>query len=152
MSSRRNRSFRRISRLAEVERFALWSALDDWRLRLADMNESVPLLVEGIHDEQALRKLGIEGDIQHLHMHGMSIYDLCKLLESRYEQVLVLLDWDPRGRALRRRVLRYLEIDWETYDPLRAELEQLVGAFLSHIEDLHRFYETLYIMTHFNPV
>lgn len=149
MARSRTRISRFLSETDLTERSALLDALDDWLERLRQVNQTVPILVEGLNDVRALRKLGIEGEILHLHMGNVSIYERVKWIEARYSHVILLLDADPRGRHLRRRVIRHLESDWETYDEYRQELESLVGEFIRHIEDLARFYEHLYITVHY---
>ncbi len=149
MGRNRTRIARFLNDSALEDRAALLDALDDWLERLRQINQTVPILVEGLNDIKALRKLGINGEIIHLHMGNVSIYERVKWMEARYPQVILLLDADPRGRHLRRRVIRYLESDWETYDEFRQELERLVGEFIRHIEDLARFYEHLYITVHY---
>lgn len=134
------------------ERALLLDELDGWLDRVRTLSREVPLLVEGRNDEQALRRLRIDGTILHLHVGGVSIYERCQWLDRHYAQVLLLLDWDRRGRQLRRRVLRFLEADWRTYDSIRLELERLTYPYIRHIEDLARFYEDLYITVYYEPV
>ncbi len=134
------------------ERAILLDELDGWLERVRPLSHEVPLLVEGRRDEWALRRLGVDGTILHLHVGGVSIYERCQWLDRRYAQVVLLLDWDRRGRQLRRRVLRFLEADWRTYDSIRLELERLTSPYIRHIEDLARFYEDLYITVYYDPV
>ena len=135
-----------------VERAELLEALERWLERIREVNRQVPVLVEGRNDIRALRKLGLPGSVFHLHKGGVSIYERCKWISARYPQVILLLDADPRGHRLRRMVIRFLESDWETYDDLRAELFQIVGHFVRHIEELARFYEKMYIVVHYRPM
>ena len=134
------------------EQVLLLAELDGWIDRLNHVNTTVPVLVEGRNDERALRKLGISGEILHLHAGGVSIYERCRWIDRHYAQMILLLDWDRRGRQLRRRVLRFLEADWRTYDMYRREIERLVGAYTQHVEDLARLYEMLFIVVHYEPI
>ena len=67
--------------------------------RLKVMNESVPIIVEGEKDVDALRRLGMEGEILMVHS-GKKLVDFCDMVASKYSEVIVLTDWDRKGGKL----------------------------------------------------
>jgi len=67
------------------------------------------ILVEGQRDVEALRKIGCSVGIEVLSHRGMSDFDLADLVSQRGRRVLVLTDFDEKGRSLNRRFLMILE-------------------------------------------
>ena len=62
-------------------------------------NEDMPIIVEGMNDEAALRKLGVSGEIIRLNT-GLSILNFCEKVAETYDEVIILTDWDEKGRQL----------------------------------------------------
>ncbi len=73
--------------------------IDESIRQLGVLNESVPIIVEGEKDVDALRRLGIEGKILTLHS-GKKIVDFCDMVASEYDEVIILTDWDRKGGRL----------------------------------------------------
>ncbi|MEA2054510.1 MAG: toprim domain-containing protein [Candidatus Thermoplasmatota archaeon] len=63
------------------------------------LNESIPIIVEGEKDVDALRRLGIKGKILTIHS-GKKIVDFCDMIASEYDKVVILTDWDKKGGRL----------------------------------------------------
>jgi len=70
---------------------------------LRERNREIPVLVEGKRDRMALRQLGCTGDIIRVHS-GRSITDLCDVIASRVDEIIILTDWDREGGSLCRRI------------------------------------------------
>lgn len=68
-------------------------------LDLREENKSIPILVEGDKDIEALRKLDINGTILSVNM-GMSITNFCDRLVQEFKDIIILTDWDRRGGHL----------------------------------------------------
>ena len=100
---------------------------------LSAVNESVPIIVEGFHDVQALRALGIRGDIVKVHS-GRSIQQFCEDYSSAYDEAVILTDWDSRGNQLFTLLTRFLEADWERYNHFRETLRDLAGGSFHEVE------------------
>ena len=66
---------------------------------LINANESIPIIVEGKNDEFALRKLGVRGLILRLNT-GQSILNFCEDVARSYNEVILLTDWDRKGKQL----------------------------------------------------
>jgi 5S rRNA maturation endonuclease (ribonuclease M5) len=117
--------------LEEVEQ-----ALED----LIQENNSAPVIVEGMKDQRALRKLGLTGTIITINK-GMSLSDFSDWLSNRYKKVIILSDWDRRGGSLCRRLKELLhgriKID--------VELRQRLSTFsmIKKVEGLPSWLETV---------
>ncbi|MFO7991279.1 MAG: topoisomerase [Thermoplasmata archaeon] len=68
-------------------------------------NRSIPIIVEGKKDVEALRALGFEGVI--IKIKGRkTIFHIIEGMRGKYEEVIVLTDWDHTGRRLAGRIKR----------------------------------------------
>ena len=84
-------------------------SLDKLRDMINEINESeMPIIVEGSNDIKALRKIGIESEIIKLNS-GKSLVDFCENLATKYDEVILLLDWDRKGEELTGRVKEILQ-------------------------------------------
>jgi 5S rRNA maturation endonuclease (ribonuclease M5) len=104
---------------------------------LHEVNKEVPVIVEGKRDARALRTLGLVGEIITLH-RGNNLYEFCEEVIDRYEQVVILLDWDEKGEALRKTVQKHLNGLWEEYSAFREMLKILCQKDIKDIEGIPR--------------
>ena len=81
----------------------IFKSLED----LKERNRSVPIVVEGKKDVIALRKLNFEGEIFPLHSR-MTIEGFCRNLSKGHKEVILLLDWDSKGKRLTSSLIRHL--------------------------------------------
>lgn len=82
--------------------------LEEALLGLQEENKSVPILVEGDKDIEALRKLGINGTIISVNT-GRSLPNFCDRLAREYKDIIILTDWDRRGGHLCHKIMKNLE-------------------------------------------
>ena len=75
---------------------------------LREDNKTIPILVEGEKDKEALRKLNINGKIIHLNV-GMSISNFCDMIARKYKKIILLTDWDKKGGYLCSMIKKNLE-------------------------------------------
>ena len=66
---------------------------------LCSENETFPIIVEGKNDEAALRQLGASGEIFRLNI-GLSILNFCEEVARKHDEVIILPDWDEKGKVL----------------------------------------------------
>ncbi len=112
-------------------------ALDE----LVQVNLTTPVIVEGIKDEKALRKIGLTGEIITLNK-GMSLSDFSDWIADQYDHVVILSDWDRRGGSLCRR-LKELFKGRVSYDiTFRQRLSKY--AMIKTVEGLPSWLETVY--------
>lgn len=73
--------------------------LEKTLVELREENKIIPIIVEGDKDTEALRKLGVTGEIISLNK-GMSLTDFCDWIAQTYGDIILLTDWDRKGGRL----------------------------------------------------
>ena len=73
--------------------------LEEALSELKEENKTIPIIVEGDKDIEALRKLGMTGEIIRLNK-GMAIPNFCDKISQKYKNVILLTDWDKKGGRL----------------------------------------------------
>ena len=102
-------------------------------------NESIPIIVEGKKDEEALRKLGASGTIIRLNT-GQSIFQFCEELARDYKQVIILTDWDAKGQQLFNRLKRDLQNNCvKAIDNFWLEFKRYCSKEIHEVEFLTKF-------------
>lgn len=110
-----------------------------------ESSKGSPIVVEGKKDAETLRKLSIEGKIIEAKTGGKSILEvISEVEEQRRKEVILLLDFDRRGREWTKRLKLHLEkihvkpniVFWE-------KLLNLVGREVKDVEGLASYMKTL---------
>jgi len=110
-----------------------------------ESNKGIPIIVEGRNDINALHELGVEGDVISAKSFGKSFLDVLSEVEKRGKrQVILLMDFDRRGKEWTNRLTQRLEemrinpniLFWK-------ELLSLVGHDVKDIEGLTTYLKTL---------
>jgi 5S rRNA maturation endonuclease (ribonuclease M5) len=86
-------------------------SLEDLEKALSELqeeNKTVPIIVEGDKDMEALKKLGINGEIIRFNT-GMSIANFCDMIAQKFKNVILLTDWDRKGGYLAYMIKKNLE-------------------------------------------
>jgi len=114
--------------------------------QLAEENRSgKPIIVEGQKDAETLRELGINGQIIFAKTGGKSLLDVVSEIEvASASEILMLLDFDRRGRELTERLKSHIEklgIKANMYYWLK--LSSLVGKAVKDVEGLAKYMKTL---------
>lgn len=87
------------------------------------------ILVEGRKDVEALRRVGVSGEI--VAISQKSISEICDSFMER--DVIVLTDWDENGKRLEGN-LRAILHNADYY--IRKELIRIIGKWTTRVEDL----------------
>jgi len=82
--------------------------LEEALFELREENKTVPIIVEGDKDIEALRKLDITGEIIRFNV-GLSIPDFCDMISQKYKNIILLTDWDKKGGYLCSTIKKNLE-------------------------------------------
>ena len=103
-----------------------------------------PIVVEGKKDAQALEELGIIGTIYTVKTGGKSFFEATAEIEALgAREVILLLDFDRRGREGTERLQRDLERSKIKVNVrFRRELRALVGHEIQCIESLPSYLVT----------
>ncbi|MEM3700117.1 MAG: toprim domain-containing protein [Candidatus Bathyarchaeia archaeon] len=114
--------------------------------RLAEENQKgTPIIVEGKKDIEALKALNVEGKIISAKTGGKNLLDTISELEkTRTQKVILLLDFDRRGKELTENLAKHLEkMKMDVNLRFWRELIGLVGKELKDVEGLATYIETL---------
>ncbi len=103
---------------------------------LSSISDEETILVEGIRDMDALRSLGISGNITVLN-HGKSIVETCELVAESFSAVHILTDWDRKGGILGRMVIEQLKALGVSYSmEERKKISYLCKKYIKDVESL----------------
>lgn len=110
-----------------------------------ESDKGVPIIVEGQNDIDTLRKLGVEGEVISAKTFGRSFLDVLSEIEKQGKrEVIILMDFDRRGREWTKRLTKYLErMGIRPNSFFWRELRGLVGHEVKDIEGLATYIDTL---------
>ena len=124
-------------RLEEIQRL-----LDNLIVETAN---GTPIIVEGSRDKVSLERLEVEGHIIFLKTSGKTFLDVLKDIETcGKDEVILLLDFDKRGREMTSRLAHNLEnIGVKSNMVFWKKFSSLVGRDVKDIEGLATYVQTL---------
>lgn len=107
--------------------------------------KGVPIIVEGQNDINTLRRMNVRGHIISAKTHGKSFLDVLSEVERMEKrEVILLMDFDKRGREWTKRLTQHLEkMKIKPNSLLWRELLGLVGRDVKDVEGLATYIETL---------
>ena len=104
--------------------------------------EGVPVLVEGVDDERALRELDVEGRIFRVSSGSKTLLNFLEGLVG-YERVIILTDFDRAGDKLAKFCAEHLQrLGVDPMVELREKLKVLLRKDLKDVEGLASFIRT----------
>jgi 5S rRNA maturation endonuclease (ribonuclease M5) len=107
------------------------------------LSDTVPIIVEGARDLQALKRLGITKNVLPLNK-GKSVFGFCEDLSKRTRQAVVLTDWDRRGGQLARMLKEGLGTNGvRVNDRIRTQIVILSKKEVKDMESMPTFIERL---------
>ncbi|MGQ0771402.1 MAG: toprim domain-containing protein [Nitrososphaerota archaeon] len=112
------------------------SDLQNFIVELNSAQESV-VVVEGKRDSTALKKLGYEEKILEFHSFG----GITKFADSvsSHKNLIVLFDFDRKGKYLTRRIIMQLERRTRIDLSYKKKLAQITRGKIRTIEELSRY-------------
>ncbi len=112
---------------------------------LRELADSSAIVVEGKRDAEALKELGIDAEFYFISGGLSSVNQLAESLAKRGKEVIVLTDFDKKGRELASRLISELEncgIKVKVNTEVRKNLMRTFnGAKIGEIEDLASLFE-----------
>ena len=116
--------------------------LDELTLESA---KGVPIIVEGQNDVNALRELNVTGEIISAKTSGKSFLDVLGEVERMgRREVILLMDFDRRGKEWTKRLTRHLEeMRVRVNSQFWSGLLGLIGRDVKDVEGLAAYIETL---------
>ncbi len=111
--------------------------------KLEDASSSMPIVVEGLKDVEAMRKLGLKDNVVSLGK-GLTVFAFSERLSKRHASAVILTDWDRKGGKLARMLKDAFGANGVKADTdLRAKLVLLTKKDIKDIESLPRYVERL---------
>ena len=114
--------------------------------KVIEANSSkIPIIVEGKKDKTALRVLGVTGEIIGAKTGGRSLLSVIQEIEEKqFKEVILLLDFDKRGKETAQFFKNHLERARITPNlKFWAQIARTVGKEVKDIEGLVAYKETL---------
>jgi 2,5-diamino-6-(ribosylamino)-4(3H)-pyrimidinone 5'-phosphate reductase len=107
--------------------------------------KGTPIVVEGKKDIETLKMLNVEGMIIAAKTGGKTFLDTVSEIEKTCKkEVILLLDFDRRGKELTKRLKQHLEkTEIKTNLTFWLNLSSIVGKEVKDIEGLASYMETL---------
>ena len=103
---------------------------------LDELSQEMPVVVEGRRDVEALRLLGVKGEVVTLGK-GIPLFAFCENLSREWPSAVILTDWDRKGGQLARRLKEAFEANGaRVNDTIRMELVILAKKEVKDIESL----------------
>ena len=111
--------------------------------QLQDLSETAPIIVEGLRDIAALKRMGITRNVISLGK-GDSIFNFSENLSRTTRRAVILTDWDRKGGQLARMLKEALMANGVIADDnIRAKLGILSKKEVKDIESMPAFVERL---------
>ena len=107
---------------------------------LSEENKKIPILVEGGKDKKALKKLNIKGKIITINS-GKNLIDFCDRLSKKYDEIIILTDWDRKGGFLRKRIQENLNGRIKCITKFRRLLSK--NTMIKTVEGLPSYIKTM---------
>lgn len=114
--------------------------LEEGIQNLDKLNNTIPIIVEGEKDIIALNTLGIQGNIIPLNS-GLSISNLCDSIAKKWNEIIILTDWDRQGGRLCKRLIDNLKGRTRCNTDFRKIFAK--NALVKDIEGLPKYISTL---------
>lgn len=119
-----------------MQKEELLEKIEEILSKLKALNIKIPIIVEGESDVLALRELGIEGEIIPINT-GQSLFNFCEGLSKKYNEVVILTDWDRKGGHLSKVLSEDLKANDVRYNTdIRAKLAGCTKKETKDVEGL----------------
>ncbi len=92
------------------------------------------VIVEGKKDRIALKKLGYTGEILEFHKFAGIINFTDSI--AKYENIIILFDWDKKGRYLTRKVINLLQRRTNVDTSYKRKLREITKGKIIFVEQL----------------
>lgn len=123
-------SFRRLSRIVEE----LSSCVE----------QGMPILIEGKKDEEALRELGINGNIIKVSGSGLKLFEVAEIAAKTSSKVIILTDFDKKGNILAKKLSEDIQSLGSHPDlNIRKNIIKITRRYIKDIESLPKHMKQL---------
>ena len=101
--------------------------------------QGMPILIEGKKDEEALRKLGINGNFMKVSGSPLKLFEIAEIAAKSSSKIIILTDFDKKGNELAKRLSEDIQrlgshADLEN----RRKIMGITRRYIKDIESLSR--------------
>lgn len=102
---------------------------------LKELSNSIPIIVEGKNDEEALRRLGIEAEFHWI--SSAPFHEFCDEMARQYEEIILFTDMDRAGKELAKRLrVALTQRGLRVHDKHRSLIMGKLDTH--HVEDIYK--------------
>jgi 5S rRNA maturation endonuclease (ribonuclease M5) len=107
-------------------------------------NQGMPILIEGKKDEEALIKLGIDGNFIKVSGSGLKLFEIAEIAVESSSKVIILTDFDKKGIELAKRLSEDIQsLGCYPNLEIRRKIMGMTRKFIKDIESLPRHIKQL---------
>jgi 5S rRNA maturation endonuclease (ribonuclease M5) len=108
------------------------------------VEQGIPVLIEGKKDEEALKKLGINGNFIKVSGSPFKLFEITELATSSSSQVIILTDFDKKGAELAKRLSEDIQsLGSHPNLEIRRKIMGITRRYIKDIESLPKHIEQL---------
>ena len=123
-------SFRRLSRIVEELSCCV--------------EQGMPILIEGKKDEEALKELGITGNIIKVSGSGLKLFEIAEIAAKTSSKVIILTDFDKKGNILAKKLSEDIQSLGSHPDlSIRKNIIKITRRYIKDIESLPKHMKQL---------
>ena len=100
--------------------------------------QGVPILIEGRKDEEALKKLGVEGEFIKVSGTPLNLFEIAEIA-AKSSKVIILTDFDKKGNQLAKRLSQDIQsLGSEPDMQIRRRIMGMTRKYIKDIQSLPR--------------
>ena len=108
------------------------------------VKKGTPILIEGKKDEEALNKLGIEGNIIKVSGSGLKLFEVAEKAIESSSEVIILTDFDKKGDLLAKKLSNDIQSLGSHPDlNIRKNIMKITRRYIKDIESLPKHLKNL---------
>ena len=108
------------------------------------VKRGTPILIEGKKDEEALNKLGIEGNIIKVSGSGLKLFEVAEKAIESSSEVIILTDFDKKGDLLAKKLSNDIQSLGSHPDlNIRKNIMKITRRYIKDIESLPKHLKNL---------
>lgn len=101
--------------------------------------QGMPILIEGKKDEEALRKLGINGNFMKVSGSPLKLFEIAEIAAKSSSKIIILTDFDKKGNELAKRLSEDIQRLGSHADlEIRRKIMGITRRYIKDIESLSR--------------
>ena len=108
------------------------------------VEQGMPILIEGKKDEEALKELGITGNIIKVSGSGLKLFEIAEKATESSSKVIILTDFDKKGDILAKKLSEDIQSLGSHPDlSIRKNIMKITKKYIKDIESLPRHIKNL---------